>query len=152
MTRGLLAALGLRLLLWALPDVAIIPLFCYAPAWLAAAWFNAPLETPDLAWQAGDATFVMARSCSGETFCALAAAVLIAGRRWRWMWAAYPLTLAVNTLRVIAACACAPFIEGTRLEAAAHLGLGILFFLGALLALSFLNFWRPHHGKTARND
>lgn len=130
-------AVVLHLILQALPDAFVLPLFCRIPATVAAWWFHVPLELSTLTYKVQGITFEMARSCSAESFFALATALLL----WRcpkWSWATLPLTLILNSLRAILTATLTLTFHGTRWDALVHLVAGASLFIGTLYLLWIL--------------
>lgn len=121
--------------LGAAPEGWAEALLCRVPAEAGALWYGVPLDREALRFAVGGVTFAVGRSCSAETFLALAAGLLVLrGRAWL-VWAAWPVTLAVNSARVIAATRLTLMLEGFPYERLAHAALGMMIFSGALGAL-----------------
>ncbi len=125
------------------PDGLVELLFCRVPAELTAAWLCVPLDRETLTYIFCEKHFVVARSCAATGFFAAAFALLLV-RRARWCWLAYPLTLAINTLRILSATLLAVALDGTRVERFSHLVLGAILFLATLFGLWYLTERKPH--------
>jgi hypothetical protein len=149
-----------------LPEAAFAQVFCKVPAWLAAVYFQTPLQGETLLFGSG-ATVVVSRACGGADFFAMLCAVLAwhavahrerehkhqheSGRRRATLNAivvfglifpiAWAATLLVNGARVIAVVwvrAGADALLPERFAAAAHLAAGVLVFFPALAAAWWL--------------
>ncbi len=129
-----------------LPDSLVLPLFCRLPAEIAAAWFGVPLDRATLTYSFGGNLFEISRNCAATGFFSAAFALLLL-RRPKYCWLAYPISLAVNALRIIAASLLTHLLHGFRYERLAHMSLGALLFLSTLLLL-----WHLTERKTHGHD
>ncbi len=127
---------GCSLLLHVLPDDVTLPLFCRLPAEIASAWFAVPLDRETLTYIVHHHPFAITRTCAATGFFSIALMLLLI-RRAPWAWFAYPLTLAVNSLRIIAATLLTLALNGFRYERLAHMALGTFFFVSTLVLLWF---------------
>lgn len=133
----ILTAIVLHTGLQLLPDAWAIPCFCRVPATCSAFWFQTTLNTETLTYIVDGISFEMARSCSGEGFFSIAFSLLL-WRKPKWCWAAFPLTLILNTLRAILTATLTLTLHDSRFESIAHLTAGASIFIGTLYLLWFL--------------
>lgn len=149
MSRGLhlfcfvLTAMAIHCGLQWMPDAWMMPLFCRLPATCAAFWFGVPLDPTSLTYVVNDVPFEMARSCSGEGFFSIAFSLLL-WRKPKWCWAAFPLTLILNSLRAILTATLTLTLHGSRFESLVHLTAGAVIFICTLYLLWFLT-GTSHH-------
>jgi len=61
------------------PDTVVLPLFCRVPAGLAAWYYNAVLEKPELLFSVRGVTFEVARSCAATDFFSMVTGLLVYG-------------------------------------------------------------------------
>jgi exosortase/archaeosortase family protein len=136
-------------LLWSglqlLPNAWIQALFCRIPLEVSAWWFDAPLNRETFTYRIGKITFEMARSCAGEGFFSLCTALLL-WRRFKWCWCAFPLTIALNSLRAILTANLTLSLRGWQFESLAHLTAGAATFIGSLY-LVWIFTERSCHGR-----
>lgn len=153
MTRGIslfgfiLTAIVLHTGLQLLPDAWALPLFCRVPATCSTFWFQTTLNTETLTYIVDGISFEMARSCSGEGFFSIAFSLLL-WRKPKWCWAAFPLTLILNTLRAILTATLTLTLHGSRFESIVHLIAGASIFIGTLYLLWFLTN-KPRHDSNS---
>lgn len=121
----------------ALPEGVVSVALCRVPLEGAAAWFGVAPDRAAMTYALGGETFAMTRACAAEGFLAMAVGVM-AVRCPRWCWVAYPLTLALNTLRAVAATTAVLALPGFRFERALHLALGTMLFAGVLCGIWLL--------------
>lgn len=127
------AALVFRGALWLLPEAWVVRGLCAVSAWGAALWHGV-VPGADLGFCVGNQAFSMTRACAAEGFTALLAAIVLV-RRWRWLWAVWPTSMAVNTLRIITTTTLALHLPtGFMYERLVHEIAGLTWFFGALLA------------------
>jgi exosortase/archaeosortase family protein len=134
-------------LLWSglqfLPDAWIQQVFCRVPLEVTAWWFDAPIDRAEFTYRVGRITFEMARSCAGDSFFSLCAAILL-WRSLKWSWVALPLTLVLNTLRAILTATLTLKLRDCPFESLAHLTAGAATFMGALYLVWILTEKRRH--------
>ena len=128
------------------PDAFVVPVFCRVPAGLAAGYYNAPLQTPEMVFTVRGADFEVARPCGATDFFLMVAglfAYLCLKRRSLWLGfaalpAAWLVTTFANTLRVIL------LVPGTtmiyhflpeRFHVAGHQAVGTFVFLTLFILL-----------------
>ena len=125
--------------LWAatrlFPDQLYLPLFCEGPARLAAGYYGSSLITP-LSFTAQGTTIEVARSCGATDFLVMVFMILMP-RRWS-LFAAYGITLLVNTTRLIVLVPATAVIHASvpeRFYALGHQIVGTAVFLPALVLI-----------------
>ena len=126
----------MKLILAALPDSVVLPLFCRVPAEVAAFYYGVPLDAGTLSFTAKGVTLAVTRACAATDFFALVAAVLVMVRPWHLL-SAWAVTLAVNSLRVIALVPVDALFPKDRMPIV-HLLAGVAFFLPAFALVWYL--------------
>ncbi len=126
------------------PDGVIELLFCRVPAEMATAWFGVPLDRATLTYLFGGQVFEISRRCGALGFFSIVVALFLV-RCPKWCWLAYPITLGVNTVRIVAATVLTCLLSGFRYERLVHMALGAILFVGTLLLLWMLS-ERSGHG------
>ena len=140
--------IGLKAAFAALPDSVVMPLFCRVPAEIAAFYYGVPLDVATLSFTAKDVTLAVARACAATDFFALVASVMVLRSPWHIL-SAWAVTLAVNSLRVIALVPMEALFPRERLPVF-HLMTGVAFFL-PVFALIWYNF-RPKSPFTKQKE
>ena len=127
------------ILLWALlrilPDGIYMPLFCDIPARLASGYYGAALEESRTFTTHG-VTIEVVRSCGATDFLVMVFAILAA--RWWSIFAAYGLTILLNTARLIILVPATGFIHTLfpeRFYALGHQMAGTAVFLTSLVII-----------------
>ena len=141
LARWLIGAVGLKIALAFVSTDLIRMVFCWLPARLAAAYYDVPLVLPELAFRAHGVTLVVAPSCAGTDFFAMALSLLAVGfgaRRRAFVVLALPaaliLTLTLNAFRLIALVP-VESVFPKREVPIVHLAVGVVFFLPVLCLL-----------------
>ncbi len=122
------------LLLSALPDGIVLPAFCRVPAEIVTAGFGVELERETLMYTVRGQAFVVSRGCAALGFAAMLFGVLVT-RAPKWCWLAYPLTLLINAIRILATTLLALVFAGFRYERLLHMAVGASFFITTLVLL-----------------
>ena len=140
----LCAAIVLWTILRFLPDSFIVSLFCRIPAELAALFYNAELQKPELLFEARGVVFHVARSCAATDFFVMCSTIdILVCRRFRRtgmsiVLFAYLFTLLVNTIRLIFLVPATAFMYNhlpVKTHAAFHQFAGTIIFLTAFIIL-----------------
>ncbi|MCL1920481.1 MAG: exosortase/archaeosortase family protein [Kiritimatiellaeota bacterium] len=129
-----------------LADAVIVPLFCRAPAEVAARYYNAALEKPGLVFAVHGTVFEVARSCAATDFFSMVTGLLtylcMSKRSAAFAIAVLPLawcvTIAANTMRLIFLVPATAWIHHALPEkayAASHQAIGTLIFLTSFIIL-----------------
>jgi len=128
------------------PDAFVIPVFCHIPAALAAWYYNAALQTPELVFSVRGADIEVARTCGATDFfsmltglftylCLKRRSLLLAAIALPAAWCA---TITANTLRVILLVPGQAMIYHflpERAHAAGHQAVGTFVFLTLFILL-----------------
>ncbi len=130
-------------LLNTLPEQIIMTIFCRVPAELVTAWFAVPLNRETLMYTVRGQDFIVSAGCSAIGFAAMLFGLLVT-RAPKWCWAAYPLTLLVNSIRILATTFLALLFAGFRYERLLHMMVGATFFITTLTLLWFLTERKYH--------
>ena len=145
----------MKLILAALPESAILALFCRVPAEVAAFYYGVPLETETLSFTARGVTLAVTLACAATDFFAMVAAVLLTARilreGWRWrqlvlLPIAWVVTLAVNSLRIVALVPVDAVFPKDHAPVV-HLLAGVAFFLPAFVGVWWYSFNRVSYGN-----
>ena len=117
-------------------------LFCIP----SAAGITAPLSGGTFSLEPGMAVIqleglkiLVPPSCSGMTFCLILAFLFPVYGKWKYCFLSYPIALAANGLRILAAAEWPQFLKEylPHHEEFLHQGAGIVIFLSVLLIASF---------------
>ena len=131
----------LKLVLVSVPEAAVLAAFCRVPAEVAAFYYGVPLEAETLSFTAHGVSLAVTRACAATDFFALVCATLVTARILRKAWGvrfvldlvfAWALTLAVNSLRIIALVPVDALFPKTHAPII-HLLAGVAFFLPAFV-------------------
>ena len=139
---------GVHVLLRKIPDEIFLRVFCVVPARLAAGYYGAALQTPELIFSARGTTLAVTRECAATGFFTMAAAMLawaclaVKGT-WQWAlvlplaWCATMLANAARLILLIPATAWMRALLPEKAHALGHQGVGTLVFLSCLILLWF---------------
>lgn len=118
-----------------IPDQLYLRLFCEIPAGLAAGYYGSSPETP-FSFTARGITIEVVRSCGATDFFAMVFTILLP--KWWRLFAAYGITLLMNTARLIILVPATALIHASFPEQFYSLGhqvVGTAVFLPALILI-----------------
>ena len=128
------------------PESAVVPVFCRVPAELAAGYYNAGLQRPELLFAVNGITFAVERSCAATDFFSMVTGLLtylcLRLRRpalaLAILPAAWGVTLLANTVRLIFLVPATAWVYRSlpeRTFALSHQAIGTLVFLTLFIIL-----------------